>query len=93
MPRCSDLASHWPARSLVADQIASGVLVCPLKLAAPTAYSYYLLGLPEAVDRPKIADVPQTAGRRSGVTEASTLSIDQPVLRPIGAFGAIAAAA
>ena len=32
--------------SLAADQIASGALVCPLKLAAPTSYSYYLLGLP-----------------------------------------------
>ena len=41
--------------SLAADQIASGALVCPLKLAALTAYSYYLLGLPEVVDRPKIA--------------------------------------
>src|SRR5689334_25287943 len=41
--------------SLVADRLASGALVCPLRLAAPTPFSYYLLCLPEAVDRPKIA--------------------------------------
>jgi LysR family transcriptional regulator, glycine cleavage system transcriptional activator len=79
--------------SLVADQLASGVLVCPLKLTAPTAYSYYLLGLPEAIDQPKIAMFRKLLVAEAAMTEATTLSIDQPVLRPIGAFGAIAAAA
>lgn len=41
--------------SLVADQLAGGALVCPLALVTPTAYTYYLLGFPEAVDRPEIA--------------------------------------
>ncbi len=41
--------------SLVADQMASGALVCPLELMTPTAYTYYLLGLPEAADRAEIA--------------------------------------
>ena len=40
--------------SLVADQLANGSLVCPLKLVAPTAFTYYLLGLPEAVERAKL---------------------------------------
>ena len=40
--------------SLVADQIASGALVCPWALTTPTAYTYYLLGLPEAAERPEI---------------------------------------
>lgn len=41
--------------SLVADQIAAGTLVCPLPLTTPTAFTYYLLGLPEAEERPEIA--------------------------------------
>ena len=65
--------------SLVADPLANGTLVCPLKLAAPTAYTYYLLGLPEAVDRPKIAVFRKLLVAEAAATEASTLSIDQPV--------------
>jgi len=34
--------------SLIADQLASRALVCPLRLAVPTAFAYYVLGLPEA---------------------------------------------
>ena len=56
--------------SLVADQIASGALVCPLKLAAPTAYTYYLLGLPEAVDKPKIAMFRKLLVTEAAATEA-----------------------
>jgi LysR family glycine cleavage system transcriptional activator len=41
--------------SLVAEGVAGDTLVCPLSLAAPTAFAYYLLALPEAVDRPTIA--------------------------------------
>lgn len=40
--------------SLVADHFASGALVCPLPLATPTAFAYYLVGLPEAVTLSKI---------------------------------------
>jgi DNA-binding transcriptional LysR family regulator len=41
--------------SLVADHLASGVLVRPLPFATPTAFAYYLVGLPEAVKLSKIA--------------------------------------
>jgi LysR family glycine cleavage system transcriptional activator len=64
--------------SLAADQIASGVLVCPLKRAAPTAYSYYLLGLPEVVDRPKIATFRRLLVAEAAATEASVLAIGSP---------------
>ncbi len=50
--------------SLVAEHIASGALVCPLRLAAPTALTYYLLGLPEAVNRPRRS--PRSANCWSG---------------------------
>jgi LysR family glycine cleavage system transcriptional activator len=40
--------------SLVSDLVADGTLVCPLPLSAPTAFSYYLLVLPEAAAQPKI---------------------------------------
>jgi LysR family glycine cleavage system transcriptional activator len=40
--------------SLVSDLVANGTLVRPLPLNAPTAFSYYLLALPEAAALPKI---------------------------------------
>ena len=40
--------------SLVFDHIASGTLICPLRLAAPTAFAYYLLSLPEVTTLQKI---------------------------------------
>jgi len=40
--------------SLVGDHLANGALISPLRLAAPTAFSYYLLGLPQAAAQPKI---------------------------------------
>jgi len=44
-----------PARaSLVADHMTSGALVCPLRRVAPTAFAYYLVGLPEADSLEKI---------------------------------------
>jgi LysR family glycine cleavage system transcriptional activator len=64
--------------SLAADQIASGALVCPLKLAAPTAYSYYLLGLPEVVDRPKIAMFRRLLVAEAAATEAAVQVIGSP---------------
>jgi LysR family transcriptional regulator, glycine cleavage system transcriptional activator len=65
--------------SLVADQMASGDLVCPLRLAAPTAFSYYLLGLPEAVDRPKIASFRELLIMEAAATEAFARSIGTSV--------------
>jgi LysR family transcriptional regulator, glycine cleavage system transcriptional activator len=62
--------------SLVADQMASGALVCPLKLVAPTAFTYYLLGLPEAADRPRIVTLRQLLVQEAASTEAFTLSMD-----------------
>ncbi|HEY7090878.1 MAG TPA: LysR substrate-binding domain-containing protein, partial [Tepidisphaeraceae bacterium] len=56
--------------SLVADQMTSGALVCPLALAAPTAFTYYLLSPPEAADRPEIALL-----RRLLVEEAATTEL------------------
>jgi LysR family glycine cleavage system transcriptional activator len=40
--------------SLVSDHMTNQTLVCPLRLAAPTAFAYYLLGLPEAAALQKI---------------------------------------
>ena len=40
--------------SLVSDHMANETLICPLRLAAPTAFAYYLLGLPEATALQKI---------------------------------------
>jgi LysR family glycine cleavage system transcriptional activator len=40
--------------SLVSDLVANGTLVCPVPLSAPTAFSYYLLALPEAAALSKI---------------------------------------
>jgi hypothetical protein len=34
--------------------MANGTLICPLQLAAPTVFAYYLLGLPETVALQKI---------------------------------------
>jgi LysR family transcriptional regulator, glycine cleavage system transcriptional activator len=40
--------------SLVSDHVANETLICPLDLAAPTAFAYYVLGLPEATALQKI---------------------------------------
>lgn len=63
--------------SLVADQLANGSLVCPLKLVAPTAFTYYLLGLPEAVERPKITQFRSILVEEAAATEVSTLSVGE----------------
>lgn len=55
--------------SLVADQIASGALVCPLRLAAPTSFSYFLLGQQEAADRPKVTWFRDALIEEAAVTE------------------------
>jgi LysR family transcriptional regulator, glycine cleavage system transcriptional activator len=41
--------------SLVSDHVANGTLICPLGPAAPTAFAYYLLCLPEAAALQNIA--------------------------------------
>jgi LysR family glycine cleavage system transcriptional activator len=79
--------------SLVADRLASGALVCPLRLVAPTAFSYYLLCLPEAVDRPKIALLRSILISEAAMTEASILAVDRPFLLPSNADCALSAAA
>ena len=61
--------------SLVVDQLASGSLVCPLRLTAPTAYSYYLLSLPEAADRPKIAAFRKLMVMEAAATETFMHSV------------------
>ena len=40
--------------SLVADHLAKGTLICPLRRVVPTAFAYYLVGLPEAASQDKI---------------------------------------
>jgi LysR family transcriptional regulator, glycine cleavage system transcriptional activator len=72
--------------SLVADHIASGALVCPLPLPCPTVFSYYLLGMPEQVDRPKIAMSRKLLIAEAARTEAFMLSLG--VLQPIAAQAA-----
>jgi LysR family glycine cleavage system transcriptional activator len=70
--------------SLVADQITSGALVCPLRLSAPTAFAYYLLGLPETVERPKIALFRSLLVAEAAATEAFMRSIGEPALAAVG---------
>jgi len=69
--------------SLAADHIASGALVCPLPMPAPTAFSYYLLGLPEQADRAKIATFRTLLVAEAARTEGFMLSIGTP--QPIAA--------
>ena len=69
--------------SLVANHIADGSLICPLPIAAPTAYSYHLLGLPEQVDRPRIATFRKLVTAEAAHTETFMLSLDMP--QPIAA--------
>jgi LysR family glycine cleavage system transcriptional activator len=69
--------------SLVADHIAGGALVCPLRMPAPTAFSYHLLGLPEHAERTKIATFRTLLVAEAARTEAFMLSIGMP--RPIAA--------
>jgi LysR family transcriptional regulator, glycine cleavage system transcriptional activator len=61
--------------SLVVDQMASGTLVCPLRLTAPTAFAYYLIGLPEVMKRPRIALFRSLLVAEAAATEASMASM------------------
>lgn len=79
--------------SLIANRLASGALVCPLRLGAPTAFSYYLLGLPEAIDRADIALFRNLLIAEASATEASMASIDGSLYAPAAdAYGFAAAA-
>jgi LysR family glycine cleavage system transcriptional activator len=69
--------------SLVVDYIAGGALVCPLPMAAPTAYSYYMLGVPEQVDGLRVATFRKLVIAEAARTEACMLSLDMP--RPFAA--------
>jgi len=69
--------------SLVADQVASGSLVCPLNFATPTAFSYYLLGLPEAMEKPRIALFRDLLVAEAARTEAFMLSLVEPERYPV----------
>jgi LysR family glycine cleavage system transcriptional activator len=62
--------------SLVAGRMASGALVCPLQLVAPATFTYYLLGLPEAVERPKIAALRRLLVEEAAATEAFMHALD-----------------
>ncbi len=64
--------------SLVGDQIERGVLVCPLRLAVPTAFAYFLLELPEAVGRPKIALFRRLLVAEAAMTEKMMRCIEEP---------------
>jgi len=63
--------------SLVADHLLSGALISPLPLPAPTAFSYYLLGLPEQADRPKIATFRELLIGEATRTESFTLMFEK----------------
>jgi LysR family glycine cleavage system transcriptional activator len=79
--------------SLVAEQMTRGTLVCPLSLAAPTAFSYHLLGLPEAVERPKIARFRELLVAEAAATEAFARSIVTSAPRPVADVQILAAVA
>lgn len=64
--------------SLVADLVATGALVCPLAMAAPTTFSYYLLELPEAVDRPRIATFRRLLMAEAAATQRSMSFVQEP---------------
>ena len=64
--------------SLVADHLARGALVCPLRRSAPTAFAYYLIGLPEAAVNPRVTLFRDIMLAEAAATEACMASIDAP---------------
>jgi LysR family glycine cleavage system transcriptional activator len=58
--------------SLVADYMVTGTLVCPLPLATPTAFTYFLLALPEAAALPKIVQFREWLRAEAEATMAET---------------------
>ena len=61
--------------SLVADQMVSDTLVCPVHLAVPTSFSYYLLGLPEAAEAPRVSAIRSLLVAEAKATERVVRSI------------------
>lgn len=70
--------------SLVADGLSNGSLVSPLPIATSTAYSYYIVALPEWALHPKV--VPFCRWLRA---EAAATMSSAPPLRPGPAGGAL----
>ena len=65
---------------------ASGALVCPLELVAPTAYTYYLLGLAEAGERPRSPCSATCWSRKPPRPRRSCLSLGVAAPRLVGDF-------
>jgi LysR family glycine cleavage system transcriptional activator len=61
--------------SLVADDLSKGTLTCPLPLATSTAFSYYLVALPEVAVLPRVIRF----GRWLRAEAAATVSAAPPV--------------
>jgi DNA-binding transcriptional LysR family regulator len=61
--------------SLVADALSDGTLVYPLPIATSTAYSYYIVALPELALLPKV--VPFCRWLRAEA--AATMSVAPPL--------------
>jgi LysR family glycine cleavage system transcriptional activator len=61
--------------SLVADDLSKGTLICPLPLATSTAFSYYLVALPEAAALPRVVRF----GHWLRAEAATTVSAAPPV--------------
>ncbi|HWX83841.1 MAG TPA: transcriptional regulator GcvA [Xanthobacteraceae bacterium] len=68
--------------SLVADHMASGALVCPLRRVAPTTFAYYLVGLSEAASLAKIVRFTRWLQAEAA---AITAEIESPPPYPLAA--------
>jgi LysR family glycine cleavage system transcriptional activator len=79
--------------SLIADPVTRGNLVCPLRLALPTAFSYHLLGIPEAAEQPRIAAFRRLLVAEAAMTEGFMRSIAEPASNPANDILAVAAMA
>ena len=64
--------------SLVADLLANGTLVCPLPLATPTAFSYFLVGLPEIAKLAKIVRFRRWLRAEAATTVSTAPLLDTP---------------
>ena len=74
--------------SLVSDNIANATLVCPLRRVAPTAFAYYLVGLPEAASLERIVRFSEWLQAEAAAIAAEIASPDeeaplQPVLSKV----------
>lgn len=66
--------------SLVADLLADGALICPLRLSAPTAFAYYLLALPKAEASAKVVAFRAWLKAEAATTVAGADLPDAPAL-------------